>query len=220
MDNCSAAPVSLAFYSKPLNLKSSTVLITGGGAGIGHCLAERFLKSGSIVIITGRCEDRLKKVKQKLSINNNGKIYYHAGDLASTEYRHRLCEWVVKEFPSINVLVNNAATQRKETILNEGTAEWYERENEIHVNLSAPIHLSSLLIPYFLKQQKQCAVINVTTGLAFIPTPYCAVYAATKAALHSFTMSLRFEFESTNIPWSRRKTKNKDPEQLCNPLWD
>jgi len=106
---------------------------------------------------------------------------------------------VTKQYPKINVLVNNAGIQRRINFLNDTQASWNERENEIHINFSAPVHLSSLFVQYFRKQQQPSAIVNITGGLAFIPSAHASVYCATKAALHSFTMSLRFDLSDTQV---------------------
>ncbi|CAF4459815.1 unnamed protein product [Didymodactylos carnosus] len=188
--------MSTGRYSTPIDLASSTVLITGGSGGIGYGLAERFLKSGSQVIITGRREDQLKEAKRKL---NSDKLVYHVGDVGKEADRVKLFQWVTKEYPKVNVLMNNAGIQRRISFLDDIETPWNERENEIHINFSAPVHLSSLFVSYFLKQQQPSAIINITGGLAFIPPAFAPAYGATKAALHSFTMSIRFDLANTPV---------------------
>ncbi|CAF1054677.1 unnamed protein product [Didymodactylos carnosus] len=157
-------------YSIPLNLASSTVLITGGSSGIGYTFAEQFVKAGSVVIITGRREDQLKEAIKKLNNSKGGsnKILYYRGDVGSTKERQDLFDWTIKNHPQINILFNNAGIMRQIPI-DAVNSSWSDMEQEIQINLSAPIHLCKLFLPYFKKQQETSAIINVSSGLAFIP---------------------------------------------------
>lgn len=167
-------------------------MITGGASGIGLALAERFLKAGSEVIVCGRREKKLQEAKQL----HRG-LQARVCDVGSEAERIALFEWATHEFPNLNVLVNNAGIQRRGKFT-EDTASWEERRQEIAINLEAPIHLSALFIPHLL-QQKEAAIINVSSGLAFTPGTFASVYSATKAAIHSFTMSLRHDLSDTNV---------------------
>jgi uncharacterized oxidoreductase len=172
-------------------LSSGTILITGGASGIGLSLAERFLKEGSTVIICGRRKAKLQEIKDKYP-----QIHTYVCDVSQETQRIALLQWATKEFPGLNMLLNNAGIQRKiDLTKNEA---WAETGQEIAVNLEAPIHLSQLFIPHLLKQ-KNPAIINVTSGLAFVPLSFVPVYCATKAALHSFTLSLRRQLSKTAI---------------------
>ncbi|MFC5270212.1 SDR family oxidoreductase [Adhaeribacter terreus] len=175
-----------------MNLKGNTVLITGGASGIGLALAERFLQAGNTVIICGRREDKLNEAK-----TNFPKLHTRVCDVASETERIALFEWATKEFPDLNVLVNNAGIQMR-TDLQNFQLSWKEQQNEIAINFEAPVHLSILFIP-FLKKQANPVIINVTSGLAFNPGAFASVYSATKAALHSFTQTLRYQLTDTNI---------------------
>ena len=175
-----------------MNLGGNTVLITGGATGIGLALAIRFLQAGSKVIICGRRSDKLEEAQR---IHPELKTY--VCDVAEEAERINLFEWTVKNFPEVNVLVNNAGIQRRYSATKDPDP-WQERRKEIVINVEAPIHLTSLFVTHFLKQP-QAAIINVSSGLAFTPGTFATVYSATKAALHSFTMSLRHELENTSI---------------------
>jgi uncharacterized oxidoreductase len=96
------------------------------------------------------------------------------------------------------MLFNNAGIQKEINFLT-GATNLNDDESEIEINLTAPVHLSALFIPHFLKQKKECSIVNVTSGLAFIPLKIVPVYCATKAALHTFTVSLRSQLAKTNI---------------------
>jgi uncharacterized oxidoreductase len=118
-------------------------------------------------------------------------------DVASEPDRLALFHWVTQEFPELNVLVNNAGIQLHAD-LQDFQRPWLEQQSEIAINFEAPVHLAILFIP-FLKKQKSAAIINITSGLAFTPGAFAPVYSATKAALHSFTLSLRYQLSDTNI---------------------
>lgn len=174
-----------------MNLSGNTILITGGATGIGFGLAERFLALGNEVIICGRREDVLLGVKDKYP-----QIHTRAADVADEEERVRLFEWTTENFPELNVLVNNAGIQRRVKL--RESEDWQDTRSEIAVNFSAPVHLTRLFIPHFMKQPRS-AILNVTSGLSFTPLPNVPVYCATKAALHSFTISLRYQLAETPV---------------------
>ena len=172
---------------------NNTILITGGGAGIGFAIAETFIKAGNEVLICGRRESKLLEAKQKYP-----QLRTRVCDIAKKSEREDLYHWATTEFPHINMLFNNAGVQ-KETNFLAGAPTLNDEENEIEINLTASIHLSALFIPHFLQQKKECAIVNVTSGLAFIPLKIVPVYCATKAGLHSFSISLRSQLAETNI---------------------
>src|SRR6185437_786410 len=167
-----------------MNLSDNTVLVTGGSNGIGLAIAEHFLKAGSEVIICGRREDKLKEAKEKYP-----KLYTHVCDVGDEKSRIALFEWAIKNFPKLNVLVNNAGIQRRPNLLNN-TEPWSAFKQELDINIDAPIHLSLLFIPH-LQKVNDAYIMNVSSGLAFAPLANVPVYSATKAAIHSFTLSLR-----------------------------
>ncbi|MDJ1468221.1 SDR family NAD(P)-dependent oxidoreductase [Cytophagaceae bacterium DM2B3-1] len=169
-----------------MKLSQNTVLITGGASGIGFAFAERFLKAGSQVIICGRREDKLQEVQQHYP-----QLITKVTDVASESDRLALLEWVKQEHPEVNVLVNNAGIQRRLSLTNL-QEDWSTTHNELAINLDAPIHLSTLFIPH-LRTKANAVIINVTSGLAFAALANVPIYCATKAALHSFTQSLRYQ---------------------------
>ncbi|OHV08752.1 SDR family oxidoreductase [Kushneria phosphatilytica] len=175
-----------------MDLSGNTVLVTGGGSGIGLAIAERFLDAGSEVIICGRREDRLREAQQQ-----HPALHVRVGDVEHQQGREALIEQITREFPNFNVLVNNAGLQRRHRFA-EDDAPWSERQQEIAINFEAPVHLASLVLDHF-RAQPRAAVINVSSGLAFVPGLFAPVYSATKAALHSFSLSLRGELAHTPI---------------------
>ncbi|WP_439883302.1 SDR family oxidoreductase [Pontibacter sp. MBLB2868] len=175
-----------------MNLAGNTILITGGASGIGFALAERFLQAGSEVIICGRREEKLQEAKQQYP-----QLHTRVCDVARASERVALAKWLEQVFPKLNVLINNAGIQRRVPISEIGES-WEEHQQEIAINIEAPMHLSALLMP-LLKQQQDAYIMNVTSGLAFVPGSFAAIYSATKAAMHSFTMSLRHQLRNTSI---------------------
>jgi len=174
-----------------MQLASNTVLITGGASGIGLELARRFVKDGSTVIVCGRREEVLAEARKSLP-----GLETLACDLSKEKDRVRLCEWATKEFPRLNVLVNNAGIQRRVGI--GGDKKRSATHEEIAINLEAPVHLSALFLPHLMKHERP-AIMNVTSGLAFSPMTTAPIYSATKAALHSFTLSLRHQLAGTPV---------------------
>ena len=161
-------------------------MVTGGATGIGFAIAERFAKAGSRVIVCGRRQDALDAAKKKIA-----GLETIACDVGRADDRVALAKEAVARFPDLDVLVNNAGIQRRARILDDAAA-WSERQQEIAINLEAPIHLVSLFLPH-LRTKSDAAIVNVTSGLAFVPPAFAPVYGATKAAMHSFTLSLRHE---------------------------
>jgi uncharacterized oxidoreductase len=174
-----------------MDLASSTVLVTGGASGIGYALAERFLAAGSEVIVCGRREEKLREAKDK-----HPQLHLRVCDVAGESDRVSLCEWATGEFPRLNVLVNNAGIQRRVQLAE--SEDWERTQREIAINFEAPVHLSLLFIPHLLRQQR-AAILNVTSGLSFVPMASAPIYSATKAAMHSFTLSLRHQLADTSI---------------------
>jgi len=174
-----------------MNLAGNTILITGGASGIGWTLTERFLAAGNEVIICGRRAERLAETQEKYP-----KIRTRVCDVAQEAERVALFEWVSNEFPALNVVVNNAGIQRRVNLTED--EDWERTRSEIAINFDAPVHLSRLFIPHLTKQNS-AAILNVTSGLSFAPLANVPVYCATKAALHSFTLSLRHQLSQTPI---------------------
>jgi uncharacterized oxidoreductase len=175
-----------------MELAGNTVLITGGGSGIGLALAARFLRAGSDVVICGRRADKL----QEAQAAHRG-VHIHVCDVETAPGRRALSEWAIGEFPQLNVLVNNAGIQRRVPRLADED-DWERTHQEIAINFEAPLHLSALFIPH-LRKQKRAAIMNVTSGLGFAPIASAPIYSATKAALHSLTLSLRHQLLETPV---------------------
>jgi len=174
-----------------MKTSENMVLITGGATGIGFSLAE-FVKAGNEVIICGRRENKLEEAKKKLSV-----IHTFQCDVSKDGERKKLFEWATSNFKNLNILVNNAGTQRM-IDFKKGRYDLFNGEDEIEVNLKVCIHLSAYFIPFLMKQ-KEAAIVNISSGLGFIPLAITPVYSATKAAIHSFSLSLRHQLRTTSI---------------------
>lgn len=177
-----------------MRLSGNTVLITGGAAGIGFAFAERFIKAGNKVIVCGRREAKLQEAKEK-----HPEINTYVCDVTKETERIALFNQVTSEHPDVNVLVNNAGIQQRYHVLKTNAKEeWNYYSKEIAANIEAPFHFSMLFAPY-LASKDYGAILNVSSGLAFTPMAIAPIYSATKAAVHSFTMSLRHQLEDTPI---------------------
>ncbi|MCX6163392.1 MAG: SDR family NAD(P)-dependent oxidoreductase [Ignavibacteriae bacterium] len=174
-----------------MNLNNNTILITGGTSGIGLAFAGELYKLGNKVIICGRREDRLKKLSEKYP----GMIIKIC-DVSKEKDRIELAGWVISNFGDINILINNAGVQLAYNVHNPDEIKKVYDETE--TNFVAPVHLSSLFVNH-LKKKENPAIINITSGLAFVPLSFMPVYCATKAGLHSFTLSLRHQLKDTPI---------------------
>ena len=174
-----------------MQLQGHTVLITGGATGIGFGIAELFDANGSQVIICARRQEALAQAKKKLP-----KLVTFSCDLSRAEERVRLAAWLRTMYPALDVLVNNAGIQQRMDVHDPDF--WTKGRDELAINLEAPLHLSHLLLP-LLSGNRGSHIINISSGLAFVPMARAPVYCATKAAIHSFTQSLRRQVKQDGI---------------------
>ena len=166
-----------------MKLTGNTILVTGGGSGIGEALAHRFHDLGNRVVVAGRRADALAK-----AIEGRPNMAAITVDVDSAEGVADFARRVLAEHPDVNVLLNNAGIMRYEDI---GTRrDLADAEATITTNLLGPIRLIDALVDH-LASRPDAAIVNVTSGLAFVPLVATATYSATKAALHSYTVSLR-----------------------------
>jgi uncharacterized oxidoreductase len=173
-----------------MNISNKTVLITGGGSGIGFQIAKLLTEKGNKVIITGRSEARLKDAAAKL---NNVDIF--AGDIIKEEDVNKLVSHITANYDGLDVLINNAGQASVYQLLPGASA--YENANaEILTNYLAVLRLTDHLLPVLAKQ-KEAAIVNVTSILAIAPSYDVPTYSASKAALHSYTQALRFSLAKT-----------------------
>jgi uncharacterized oxidoreductase len=177
-----------------LDVGGNAILITGGGTGIGYALAERFVDAGSEVIVCGRRKGKLQAAKRQLPT-----IHVRQCDVTIESERKRLLKWATTRFPDLNILVNNAGIQRKVTFTSPRIAKpLTPKDDEVTINLASQIRLCALLTPKLLKR-KRAAILNISSGLAFVPIATMPIYCATKAAIHSFTISLRHQLRGTSV---------------------
>ena len=173
-----------------MDLSGNTVLITGGATGIGLRMAETFAREGSRVLICGRREAKLEQARQALP-----EVEALRCDVADAADRERLAVWA--EANGVNILVNNAGMQRM-VDLSRGLEALEQGDNEVRCNLEGPIYLTARLVPH-LRSMSGAAVVNVSSGLGFVPMARMPVYCATKAALHAFTVSLRHQLAAVGV---------------------
>jgi uncharacterized oxidoreductase len=199
-----------------MQLTDNTIFITGGTSGIGRGLAEAFHKLGNKVIISGRRKAQLDEITQA----NPGmqSIELDIADAASIE---RAAAILLAQYPALNVLINNAGIMPFDdvsTTIDEATAL-----STIDTNLVGPIRMVSALVDH-LKKQPRAAIVNNTSVVGYVPLATTAVYSATKAALHSYTMSLRFMLRDTSVevreiapPWVNTDLvyKSGDPRAMA-----
>ena len=173
-----------------MQIKGNTILITGGGSGIGRGLAEAFHSEGNAVIIAGRRKQVLDEVvaanpgmsAEVLDIENPDAIKAFGADL-------------IAKYPALNAVLHNAGIMKNEDV-KQGRTE--DAEATIATNLLGPIRLNAALLPHLLRQPS-ATVMTVTSGLAYVPLSMTPTYCATKAAIHSWTQSLRFQLRDTSV---------------------
>ncbi len=175
-----------------MQLTDNTILITGGGSGIGRGLAEAFHALGNQVIISGRGN---KSLDETTAASPGMKsITLDVSDVGSIR---SFAERLTHEFSTLNVLINNAGVMRPEKVLSE-PSNTADAEDIIATNLLGPIRLTAGLLP-LLRKQPRAAIMNVSSGLAFLPLAMTPTYNATKAAIHSYSESLRYQLKNTNV---------------------
>ncbi|HET9087583.1 MAG TPA: SDR family NAD(P)-dependent oxidoreductase [Acidobacteriaceae bacterium] len=173
-----------------MKLTGNTILITGGGSGIGLGLAKAFQALGNQVVIAGRRKD----VLDKATAGNSGMKSLPL-DIADAQDIRSFAAQVTKDFPAVNVLINNAGIMRPENLqAQQNTLS--DAEAIVAINLLGPVRLTAALLPH-LQKQPYSVVMNVSSGLAFVPLALTPTYCATKAAIHSYTLSLRYQLKET-----------------------
>ncbi len=175
-----------------MKAQHNKILITGGTAGIGLAMAQLFLAHHNTVIVVGRRQERLNLVCEQ-----NPGLLGKACDVSIPAEREELQRWVQEHHPDLNLLINNAAVQYNFSMLTDGVTG-NDISQEVQTNLVAPVELCRLLLP-ILQQQRESAIVNVTTGLVFSPKKSAPVYCATKSALHTFSQALRYQLEGTSV---------------------
>ncbi|WP_322106873.1 SDR family oxidoreductase [Paraburkholderia sp. J41] len=175
-----------------MQISGNTILITGGGSGIGRALAEAFHKRGNQVIVAGRRQAALDEVAEA-----NPGIATATVDLSDARDIARFAAQIAGDHPRLNALLNNAGIMQPENWSAENV-DLATAEATIATNLLAPLRLTAALLPLLRKQAKS-TVLTVSSGLAFLPLAPTPTYSATKAAIHSFSESLRYQLKDTNV---------------------
>ncbi len=170
----------------------NTILITGGGSGIGRGLAEAFHRLGNQVIIAGRKQRALDE-----TTTANPGMKSVTLDVSDPKSIQSFATQGTKDYPSLNVLINNAGIMRPENLL-EASNDLSTAEKIVTTNLLGPIRLTAALLPS-LRKQPRATIMTVSSGLAFVPFAVTPTYCATKAAIHSYSQSLRYQLKETNV---------------------
>jgi len=175
-----------------MRVGNNTILITGGGSGVGLSLARAFLRSDNTVIVCGRNPVKLEAVKKQ-----DPGIITFVCDIAKDQERDNLIHTVTQKYPRLNVLVNNAGIQHNYDFT-DGKDHRVLIDEETTVNFVAHVKLTDQLLPFFAKMQV-AAIVNISSALAVVPKESAPVYCATKAAIHNFSKALRYQLEKTPI---------------------
>jgi len=200
-----------------MKLTGNTILITGGGSGIGRGLAEALHQRKNQVIISGRRKDRLMEVAKA----NPGMAWVEL-NIEDPANISAVAAKMIAEHPDLNVLINNAGIMN----IDDASVAIDEKllVSTLTTNLMGPIRMTGALIEH-LKRQPQAAVINITSVLGFVPLAVTAVYSSTKAAMHSYTMSLRYKLKDTSVsvleivpPWVQTDLLGSNNEPRAMPL--
>lgn len=188
-----------------MNQTGNTILITGGGSGIGAALAHRFHDLGNTVVVAGRRRTALEGV-----LAGRPKMHAIELDVDSAESIAGFATRLLAEHPTLNVLVNNAGIMRFEAL--DRSRDLADAEQTVNTNLLGPIRLINALIDH-LATQPGATIVNVTSGLAFVPLVATPTYSATKAAMHSYTLALREALRSRVevFELARRRCKPASP---------
>jgi uncharacterized oxidoreductase len=172
-----------------MQLQNNTILITGGASGIGLGLAEAFQKLNNTVLVSGRSPSKLEAAKSK-------GLHTFTADLSNEQSIKSLAAQATAKFPALNVVIHNAGIMANEKLTSRDNSPI--ATETILTNLLGPIYLTNALLPHLLKQ-KSAVIITVTSGLAFVPLIMAPTYSASKAAIHSYTQSLRYQLKDTHV---------------------
>jgi uncharacterized oxidoreductase len=175
-----------------MELSNNTILITGGTSGFGLEFTERLINLGNTVLITGRDQAKLDQTKKRFPT-----VHIFQSDVSDQKAITQLYEQVMKQFPQLNILINNAGEMRKIS-LHDTSIDLLNITREVEINLMGPIRMIQQFLPH-LKAQKTAAILNVTSGIALVPFPLSPVYGATKSGLRSYTKSLRVQLNKTRV---------------------
>jgi uncharacterized oxidoreductase len=176
-----------------MKLASSTILITGGTSGIGLEFIKQLSQQGAAnIVITGRDRSRLEVIKKQYP-----NVYTVQSDVSDARQIEQLFKEVTKKFPALNIIINNAGVMRN-LDLQDTSINLNIITQEIDINLSGTIRMVHQFLPH-LKTQPSAAIVNISSGLAFVPFPVSPIYSAAKAGVHAYTQVLRLQLKATNV---------------------
>ncbi|RIV23903.1 SDR family NAD(P)-dependent oxidoreductase [Fibrisoma montanum] len=175
-----------------MNLANSTILITGGTSGIGLELVKQLSEQGATIIVTGRNRDALRQTKEQFPA-----VHLFQSDVSKPKDIEQLYKDVTQQFPGLNILINNAGLMRL-IDLQDDSLDIEDINREIATNLSGTVQMVHRFLPHLLKQQS-AAIINVSSGIAFMPYSAAPIYSATKAGVRAYTQALRLQLENTQV---------------------
>lgn len=175
-----------------MRLTDNTILITGGSSGIGFEMARQFLNRNNKVIITGRDEKKLQDAKQQLD-----GVTIVRSDVSNPDNMEKLYQQVANDFPGLNILINNAGVLQTLN-LRDRNLSTADLTREIDINLKGTMLMNHTFLS-LLQHNGNPAIVNVSSGLAFVPLPIAPVYCSAKAAIHSYSLSLRAQLRNTGI---------------------
>lgn len=175
-----------------MDLKNSTILITGGTSGIGLEFVKQLSVQGATVIVTGRKLDALNETKRQFP-----NVHIFQSDVSNPKDIELLYNDVITRFPDLNIVINNAGAMRLLN-LQDSTITLENLTSEVTTNLSGTIQMVHQFLPHLLKQ-KSAAIVNVSSAIAFLSYSSAPVYSATKAGVHAYTQALRLQLEDTNV---------------------
>ncbi len=175
-----------------MDLANSTILITGGTSGIGLELVKQLSQQGATLLITGRNRESLNETKRKFP-----NVHTFQSDVSRPKDIEQLYKEVTQQFPGLNILINNAGLMRL-IDLQDDSLDLDNINREIATNLSGTVQMVHQFLPHLLKQQS-AAIINVSSGIAFMPYSVAPIYSATKAGVRAYTQALRLQLENTRV---------------------
>ncbi len=200
-----------------MQLTDNTILITGGGSGIGRGLAEAFHALGNQVIIAGRRQSYLNETTQA----NPGMESIEL-DITDPENIEAVARELIAKYPKLNILINNAGIMQVDNVATSLDDDLLSAT--IVTNIMGPMRMTSALVEHF-KTQEQATILNVSSVLGFVPLAMAAVYSSTKAAMHSYSQSLRYQLKDTSVsvveiapPWVQTDLLNSKEESRAMPL--
>lgn len=175
-----------------MDLKNSTILITGGTSGIGLEMVKQLTEQGATIIVTGRNQEALNKTKEQYS-----NVHTFKSDVSDPKAIEKLFSDVTQQFPNLNIIINNAGLMRL-IDLQDTSLDLENINREVQTNLSGTIQMVHQFLPHLLTK-KSAAIVNVSSGIAFMSYSAAPIYSATKAGVRAYTQALRLQLEDTNV---------------------